>query len=87
MSDSYKILQIMPATDWVAQFNDDDGDVINQPLVCFALTEVTADGDSATMVRPMVWVEDSVEFCDEIDGFTGVVREDELDDGDEDEEE
>lgn len=75
MADDTRILQIMPADGWYAVIADEEGE--NQELesvACFALVEMTEEGEVTQLVRPMYWADGMIEFCDEADGFTGIVR-------------
>jgi hypothetical protein len=70
MEDYPKILQIIPASDWVVSY--DDTDEILEPVACFALVEVTKDGDTYREVRAMVPDGKFMSFADEASNFTGV---------------
>lgn len=87
MSDPVEnILQIIPADDWEAMFEDED----SLPVVCFALVKATdEEGDTTTSVRPMASIGDSIELCDNYPNYLGLVRTDaaELEDDDDNEEE
>jgi hypothetical protein len=50
--DDSKILQIIPAQDWVTVFGDSSE--LLEPIVCFALVETTKDGKTFREVRPML---------------------------------
>ena len=80
------IIQIMPATGWVAVF-EEEGEEIAQSLVCFALVESAM----TRQVRPMVASGAQVGFADSLPGFLRIEElsafEDEEEDEDEDEEE
>lgn len=83
MSDR-KILQIMAAQGWVAQFADDEEEYVS-PLVGWALVQ-SGDG---TAVVGLVAGDKEVELCDSDPGFGGYVfvpdmLADELDDFDDD---
>jgi len=73
------ILQIMPATGWVAVY-EVDGEESAEAIVCFALVE-SAGGRS---VRPMRPTDKSIGFADAAANF---LRVQELDEFEEDEEE
>ncbi|TBR40482.1 MULTISPECIES: hypothetical protein [Dyella] len=77
------ILQIMPATGWVAVY-DVEGEESAEPIVCFALVESTEDGQTSRDVRPMVADGNTIDFADTAENF---VRVDEADSFDEDEDE
>lgn len=86
MSSEENIIQIMPATGWVAVY-DMDGEESPEPLVCFALVESVEDGVKRRDVRPMCANETLIEFADEAENFLRVAELSEFDDEDEDEEE
>jgi hypothetical protein len=87
MSKQTNILQILPATGWVAVY-DDGGEESASTLVCFALTETIDNGNRQQEVRPMCANGRQIAFADEAANF---VRVEELaefsDDEDEEEEE
>lgn len=85
MTQDDKILQIIPAEGWFAVHRGENDQEALDPLVCFALVEITEDGKSMRTVRPMSWADDMVDFSDEADTFSGIVRSDDVHD-DEDEE-
>ena len=65
-----KILQIMPAKDWVADYDDSSENA--EPILCFALVEVTSDGETFHEVRAMVPDGKLISFADEASNFSGV---------------
>jgi hypothetical protein len=68
--DDSKILQIIPAQDWVAVF-DDSGELL-EPIVCFALVETTKDGETLREVRPMLPDGKLISFGDDASNYMGV---------------
>ena len=80
MSNKHNILQIMPADGWFAMQNSDDDESLDA-VVCFALVETLTDGVVTRSVRPMTWNGDEVGYADEEDSFDGVIRSDEITDG------
>lgn len=80
------IIQIMPATGWVAVFDENDEETA-QALVCFAIVESAMKRD----VRPMVADGKQISFADALPNFVRVEEldafEDEDEEGDEEEEE
>ena len=79
MADEAKILQIIPADGWSAQYEEED----DIPLVCFALVQdVDEAGAMTSAIRPMACVDGTIEFCDEYDNYAGVARDDSYEDGD-----
>jgi hypothetical protein len=71
MSKQTHILQILPATGWVAVY-DERGEESASTLVCFALVE-TVDGDARRQdVRPMHADGKRVVFADEPANFLRV---------------
>lgn len=87
MSSQETIIQIMPATGWVAVF-DENGDESAEALVCFALVESVQNGTTRRDVRPMLVNGKQISFAD---GAPNYLRVEELetfeDEGEEDEEE
>ena len=87
MSTQETIIQIMPATGWVAVF-DEAGDESAEALVCFALVESVQNGGTRRDVRPMLVNGKQISFADAAPNY---LRVEELetfeDEGDEDEEE
>ena len=71
MSSLENILQIMPATGWVAVF-DEDGDESAEALVCFALVESVRNGSTQRDVRPMLANGKQVSFADAAPNFLRV---------------
>ena len=84
MTEDDKILQIIPAEGWLALDDGEDGDNAIEPVVCFALVEMTDEGKQTRMVRPMTWIDGMIDFADESSTFTGIVRADDLEGDDED---
>ena len=75
MTESDRIVQIMPAEDWVASYEDEDGEEQFSALVCFALVESEEDGKVYRSVRPMIWSDEGmVDFADEDESFAGLSR-------------
>lgn len=71
MAEEAKILQVIPADGWSAQYEDED----DIPLVCFALVQDADEaGNLTSSIRPMACVDGTIEFCDEYDNYTGVAR-------------
>jgi hypothetical protein len=65
------ILQILPATGWVAVY-DDGGEESASALVCFALTETVDNGTKQQEVRPMCAHGKHIGFADEAANFVRV---------------
>jgi hypothetical protein len=82
---SNKILQILPADGWFASFTYEDGDESMDAVMCFALVESVEDGRAVQSVQPMVWSGGEAVLCDDLEGFEGIVRADEVGDDDDDE--
>ena len=73
MADEAKILQIIPADGWSAQYEEED----DIPLVCFALVQdIDEAGAMTSTIRPMACVDGAIEFSDEYENYTGVTRDD-----------
>jgi hypothetical protein len=69
----YQIEQIIPAPeDWVTVW---EGDLV-RPIVCMALIECLTHGNR--FVAPMVSEEDEIVDATQIDGYFGMVSEDDL---------
>ncbi|GLQ88735.1 hypothetical protein [Dyella flagellata] len=83
MSKPTNILQILPATGWVAVY-DESGEESAAALVCFALVETLDNGSKTQAVRPMCADGKQIVFADEAANF---VRVEELAQFEEDEEE
>lgn len=83
MSSQETIIQIMPATGWVAVY-DEDGEESAEALVCFALVETANNGVSRRDVRPMRVDGKGIGFADLEANF---LRVEELAEFEEDEEE
>ncbi|HTV85797.1 MAG TPA: hypothetical protein VME63_10335 [Dyella sp.] len=85
MSKQTNILQILPATGWVAVY-DESGEESAASLVCFALVETLDGGNRQHEVRPMHADGKRIVFADEAANF---LRVEELSEfaGDDDEEE
>lgn len=86
MTEDDKILQIISADGWFAVHRGEGKSDTVEPVVCFALVEITDEGKSTRMVRPMSWTDDMIDFSDEASTFSGLVRGDDLQDDEEDEE-
>ena len=69
-----KIIQIMPAADWGAAYND-HGDELMAPLVCWALVQ---DADGLSSVVGLTASGKQVTFCDTDETFTGYLHLDDL---------
>jgi hypothetical protein len=82
MSKQTNILQILPATGWVAVY-DESGEESAASLVCFALVETLDNGNKQQEVRPMRADGKRVVFADDAANF---LRVEELTDFMEDEE-
>lgn len=63
-----KILQIIPATDWYAKY-DEEGTAFFEPIACWALI----DKGGETVIEGMVPVENSMVPCKETAGFIEIV--------------
>ncbi len=70
MDDYCNILQIMPASDWLAEYDESADNV--EPVLCFALVEVKRDGGTYREVRAMVPDGKLISFADEASNFSGV---------------
>ncbi|WP_157971403.1 hypothetical protein [Dyella sp. C9] len=89
MSTQETIIQIMPATGWVAVYGEDGGESA-EALVCFALVESVANGATRRDVRPMRVDGKGIGFADVEPSFLRVeelAEFEEEDEEDEDEEE
>jgi hypothetical protein len=91
MSNLDTILQIMPATGWVAVY-DEGGEESAQAIVCFALVESEAGGTRRRSVRAVCADGPAMVFADETPNFLRVeelstFEEDEEDEEDEEEDE
>lgn len=73
-----KIVQIIPAEGWFGVFREEGEEEQLEAVVCFALVESAVD--EAPSVIPMCWLDGEVRLCDEVEGFAGVVRSDEIED-------
>lgn len=71
MSKQTNILHILPATGWVAVY-DDGGEESASSLVCFALTEVIDNGGKTQQVRPMCAEGKHIVFADDAANFVRV---------------
>ena len=71
MSNLDNIIQIMPATGWVAVY-DEGGEESAQAIVCFALVESEAGGTHRRSVRPMCADGRNVAVADEVPNFVRV---------------
>jgi len=86
MSNLDNIIQIMPATGWVAVY-DEGGEESAQAIVCFALVESEAGGTRRRSVRPMCADGRFVAFADEAPNFVRVEELEAFEEDEEDEEE
>lgn len=86
MSKQTQILQILPATGWVAVY-DESGEESAASLVCFALVETLDGGNKQQAVRPMRADGKRIGFADEDANFLRVEELAEFTGDDEDEEE
>lgn len=86
MSKQTNILQILPATGWVAVY-DDGGEESAAPLVCFALVETLDGGSKQQDVRPMSAEGKRIAFADDADNFLRVEELAQFEEDEEDEEE
>ncbi|MFC5742096.1 hypothetical protein [Dyella tabacisoli] len=86
MSDQETIVQIMPATDWVAVYNM-DGEESAEPIVCFALVETVENGVKRRDVRPMCANENVIDFADDAENFLRVETLEAFEEGEGEEEE
>ncbi|MFC3654008.1 hypothetical protein ACFONN_20895 [Dyella humi] len=86
MSKQTNILQILPATGWVAVY-DESGEESAAALVCFALTETLDNGNKQQEVRPMCANGKRIVFADEITHFLRVEELSEFAEDEEDDEE
>ena len=86
MSSQETIIQIMPATGWVAVY-DEDGDESAEALVCFALVESVSNGVNRRDVRPMRVEGKGIGFADLEANFLRVEELAEFEDEEEEEEE
>ncbi|MHA6206282.1 hypothetical protein ACXU4B_17780 [Dyella soli] len=71
MSSHETILQIMPASGWVAIY-DMDGEETPEAIVCFALVEAVEDGVTRRDVRPMCADGKLIDFADDAENFLRV---------------
>lgn len=86
MSNLDNIIQIMPATGWVAVY-DEGGEESAQAIVCFALVESEAGGTRRRSVRPMCADGRNVVLADEVPNFVRVEELEAFEEDEEDEEE
>ena len=86
MSGQETILQIMPATGWVAVY-EDDGEESAQTIICFALVESVENGVQRRAVRPMSTDGKQIGFADVVPNFVRVEELAEFEEDEEDEEE
>lgn len=63
-----KILQIIPATDWYAKY-EEEGTSFFEPIACWALL----DKDGETVIEGMVPAENAMVSCNETAGFIEIV--------------
>lgn len=70
-----KILQIIPADGWYAQYRDKKDGLFAEPIICFALVE-----DDKDEFRSVVGMIDGgeecgyIEVCSDVSNFTGYTR-------------
>lgn len=69
MKDEPRILQIMPADGWVAEYKDGES---GEPVLCFALVEFEEDGVKFQEVRPMCPDSSGIAFVDNASNFRTV---------------
>jgi len=81
-----QILQILPATGWIAVY-DEAGEESASALVCFALVETLDGSNKSQAVRPMCADGKRIVFADEAANFLRVEELAQFEDGEEDEEE
>ncbi len=75
MASESRILQIIPAQGWFALIRNAESEEEDlTPLACFALFESRDEGETVHMVRPMGWGDGVMQFCDELDGFVGLMH-------------
>ncbi|MFC4763570.1 hypothetical protein [Dyella koreensis] len=86
MSDQETIIQIMPATGWVAVY-DMDGEETAEAIVCFALVETIENGVKRRDVRPMCADDKVIDFADDAENFLRVEELSEFEEEDEEDEE
>jgi len=86
MSSQETIIQIMPATGWVAVF-DESGDESAEALVCFALVESVQNGTTRRDVRPMLVNGKQISFADAAPNYLRVEELETFEDEGDDEEE
>ena len=86
MSSQETIIQIMPATGWVAVF-DENGDESAEALVCFALVESVQNGTTRRDVRPMLVNGKQISFADSAPNYLRVEELETFEDEGEDDEE
>ena len=86
MSSQEIIIQIMPATGWVAVF-DESGDESAEALVCFALVESAQNGTTRRDVRPMLVNGKQISFADAAPNFLRVEELETFEEEDEEDEE
>ena len=86
MSRPSTILQILPATGWVAVY-DDGGEESAAALVCFALVETLDNGNKSQEVRPMCADGKRIVFADDAANFVRVEELAQFEEDEEDEEE
>ena len=73
MEDKEKILQIIPAAGWYAKYTDDAAADPLDPVVCFALVEISRDGATWQEVRPMGTDGKRIELVDNASNFSTVI--------------
>jgi hypothetical protein len=85
MSQQETIIQIMPATGWVAVY-DEGGEESAQAIVCFALVEASESDGKRRDVRPMCADGKRLAFADSAANFLRVEELAEFEEDEEDEE-
>ncbi|WP_158543536.1 hypothetical protein [Dyella solisilvae] len=86
MSSQETIIQIMPATGWVAVYAE-DGEEAAEALVCFALVESVQNGATHRAVRPMRADGKQISLADTVANYLRVEELAEFEEDEEDEEE
>ena len=73
MAAEEKILQIIPASDWFAIYDDDNKEVAD-PVVCFALVEKSENGITDQDVRAMCADGNFIDYADRASNFLRIER-------------
>lgn len=73
MEDQEKILQIIPAAGWYAKYTDDTAADPLDPVVCFALVEISRDGEIWREVRPLGPDGKRIELVDTASNFSTLI--------------